>query len=78
MIKLLTICTQTLTALSMILVYLADQWMSEGFGINPYIALPLSTLLIVLPYLIDHFFIEVVPEQGGLSCIQLNKPPTSP
>lgn len=71
MIKLLTISTQCLTALAMILTYLAHSWVKEAFGINPFIALPIATLLMIMPYVIDHFFVETNPKDGDLSCIQL-------
>jgi hypothetical protein len=76
MIKLLTVCTQALTVLAMILTYLANHWMEVGtYGLNPFFALPIATILMVLPYLIDHYFVENIDEETeDLSCINLKRP----
>ena len=51
-----TICTQLLTISVCILVLMADSWMSEGFGLNPWIALPIATLFMGLPYIMADLF----------------------
>ena len=72
MIKLLTIITQMLTVSATVLTHLAILWTDVGRGLNPYIALPIATLCMVLPYVIDHFFIEIVPDDDYVSTITVN------
>jgi hypothetical protein len=38
-------------AASVQLVWLAHLWDTEGYGLNPWIALPVATLFMLLPYL---------------------------
>lgn len=73
MIKLLTLLTQLCTTSSAILVYMAHQWNTIGYGLNPWIALPVATLMMLLPHMVDHWFIET-DEDGDLSCITLRNP----
>jgi len=47
--------TQVLTCTAMVLVYLAHAYESLGIGINPFIALPIATLLLVEPYVRDQY-----------------------
>lgn len=68
-----TMCTQMLTISVCILVLMADSWMTEGFGLNPWIALPIATLFMGLPYIMADLFpvddgddIEDIQEQTRL------------
>ena len=56
-LKLLTLLTQMLTAAAAVLVILADRYMYEGFGLNPWVAIPAATVCMFIPYIVDHFFI---------------------
>ena len=42
--------TQVCTMAAGLGVYQAAQWINEGYGLNPLLALPIATLLFVLPY----------------------------
>ncbi len=45
-----TIVTQLATIGTMTLIYMSYQWMEVGYGLHPFIALPIATLLMVVPY----------------------------
>lgn len=64
--------TQFCTLASMFLVWLAHGWLTEGFGLNPYISLPLATLYMALPHIMARWFYEDETEE--LSCIRLRTP----
>lgn len=49
-LHLLTCLTQMLTGCAIILVWSAEQWLTVGYGLNPFIALPLATIALLLPY----------------------------
>ncbi len=44
------IATQMSTIAALSLIWYADQWLTVGLGLNPYIALPIATLLLIAPY----------------------------
>ncbi len=44
---------QISTAVAGLGVYQAAQWIDGGFGLNPFIALPLATFCVLAPYFID-------------------------
>jgi uncharacterized membrane protein (DUF2068 family) len=71
--------TQLLTWAAGMLVFLAHLWEIEGYGLNPWIALPWATALILTPYVI--FYSITVDEhkqpKEDLSCIQLKNRQTS-
>ena len=46
----LTAITQTLTGWAIILAWSAEQWLTAGHGLNPFIALPIATVALLLPY----------------------------
>jgi hypothetical protein len=73
MVKLLTLMTQMFTTSAAVLVFMANEYQVMGFGLNPYLALPLATLFMVAPYFIDHWFIEIDPgSPDELSTITVN------
>ena len=78
MIKLLTICTQFCTVCSSILLWMAYEYEYFGHGLNPFVALPLSTLFLMIPYMIDHFFVEMDGDDYGPSFITLKLKRTMP
>lgn len=47
--------TQMMTGSAMSLVYLAHAYMATGHGINPFVALPIATILLVEPYIRDQY-----------------------
>jgi hypothetical protein len=73
MIKLLTLMTQMFTASAAVLVFMADEYMVMGFGLNPWVALPLATLFMVAPYFVDRWFVEQIDPDDGLSVMRINK-----
>jgi len=42
-----------LTISAVILVLMADDWMTNGFGLNPWIAIPIAMLFMGLPYVLS-------------------------
>ena len=58
MISLKMLVAQMLTASAMILTYMAHTYASVGYGLNPYVALPTATLLMVLPYALNSWINE--------------------
>lgn len=72
MIYLTNLFAQICTVTAMFLTYLAHQWSTVGYGLNPYIALPLATLFMAAPHIFNHYFREEIPEGDDLSCITLN------
>ena len=44
------LATQTSTIAALTLIYYADQWLTVGWGLTPWIALPVATLLLAAPY----------------------------
>ena len=75
MISINTLVAQAFTALALILSYLANSWLVEGYGLNPWLALPFATICMAVPHVLNHYFIEVEPdEEDELSCIQLKTP----
>lgn len=62
MIRLFTLLTQMCTAMAAVLTFLANEWLTVGLGINPWAAIPGATILMMVPYIVDHYFIEIVPE----------------
>ena len=46
------IAVQLLTMSAAALVWFAHQWDTTGFGLNPWIALPAASLVILLPHLV--------------------------
>jgi hypothetical protein len=71
MIYLTNLFTQVCTVAALFLTYMAHQWSTVGYGLNPYIALPIATLLMVAPHIFNHYFQEEIPEGDDLSCISL-------
>jgi len=55
MIYLQNILTQLCTILAAILTYLAHTYETIGTGLNPWIALPTASFLILLPHFIDAY-----------------------
>ena len=76
MIKLKVLITQALTVMALIITYMAHSWVEYGAGLNPMFALPLATLLMVLPYIMDHYFEELIDAQqkNKLSTLRYKKP----
>lgn len=70
MIYLMNIITQACTVTALILTYLANEWLTVGYGINPWIALPVATILMGLPHFINHYM-EEIPQREDLTCIKL-------
>jgi len=68
MIYLMNVITQICTAIALFLAYLANQWLTVGFGLNPWIALPLATLFMVVPHIGSHY-LEEVDDDNELTCI---------
>jgi len=66
MIKLFTLSTQCFTILAAILVFLANDWLTTGHGLNPWLAIPAATVCMIIPFVIDNFFIEVFPTHDEL------------
>ncbi|RLA58215.1 MAG: hypothetical protein DRQ89_15630, partial [Epsilonproteobacteria bacterium] len=52
-VTIVTMCTQMLTISAVILVLMADDWMTNGFGLNPWIAIPIAMLFMGLPYVLS-------------------------
>ena len=71
MIKLFTLLTQFCCVITLLLVLLADHYIKQG-GLLVYILLPLATLFMALPHMVDHYFIET-DNKDELSCIQLKQ-----
>lgn len=68
MIFLFNIFTQICTAAALFLTYLANEWLTVGCGLNPWIALPMATFLMAFPHIFNHLFIEV-DDGEDLTCI---------
>jgi hypothetical protein len=68
MIFIFNLFTQICTATALFLVYLANEWLTVGFGLNPWIAIPVATLLMVVPHIANHY-LEEVDDTEGLTCI---------
>jgi hypothetical protein len=69
MLKLLTLFTQFCCVITLLLVLVADHYFSQG-GLMIYVLLPVATFFMALPHLVDHYFIELIDDEEGLSCIQ--------
>lgn len=55
--KSFVVLSQFITVLAGIAVYLAHQFDTVGYGLNPWIALPMASFLMIVPtLLIDVFF----------------------
>ena len=72
--KLLTIFTQMFTITASILMALAYSYDELGYGLHPYLALPLSTLFLMAPYMVDHWFIEIIDDELSPSYIKRRDP----
>ncbi len=49
---------QVSTACAFGLVFFAHQWETVGYGLNPWIALPVATLLMAAPHVLNLTFKE--------------------
>jgi hypothetical protein len=53
-----SLIAQFTTASAAMLVYLAHLYDTAGYGLNPWIALPLATLLMVYPHIFNAWWID--------------------
>lgn len=68
MIFIFNLFTQICTAAALFCAYMANEWLTVGFGLNPWIAIPVATLLMVVPHITNHY-LEEVDDTEGLTCI---------
>ncbi len=47
-----TLLTQACTITAMLTLDSAIKWMNDGYGLNPLVAMPIATLLIIAPYVV--------------------------
>ena len=45
-----TFIIQTMTIMGIMLLVEANNWIVEGSGLNPFIAIPIAMILFILPY----------------------------
>ncbi len=49
------VAAQLFTGYAVWLTYLAHQYMTDGYGLTPMIALPSATLLVIAHYMVLHY-----------------------
>jgi len=48
--KIKTLATQICTITALLFAFMAHDWMTIGYGLNPFVAIPIGVLLIAAPY----------------------------
>jgi len=74
-ILLLVVLAQFTTCGAWMCMHLASMWLDIGHGLNPWIALPLATVLCLIPYVVHSLWFESDNTPDDIETINLDYKP---